>query len=112
MNDYSNKFLGKIVTVSMDRPLHTKHPKHGFVYELNYGYIKGVMAPDGEELDAYVMQVDGPYDEFTGRCVAIIHRTDDNDDKLIVVPDGQNVSDEEIIKSTYFQEQFFKSVII
>ncbi len=112
MNNYATKFLGKTVTVTMDRPLHTKHPKHGFVYELNYGYIKGVMAPDGEELDAYVMGIDMPCDKFVGRCIAIIHRTDDDDDKLIVVPEGMEVSDEDIIKKTHFQEQYFKSIII
>lgn len=92
----TKQYLNKIVTVKMDRPLGTKHPKHGFVYETNYGYIPGTMSGDGEELDAYVLCVDEPIDEFTGRCIAIIHRTDDDDDKLVVVPDGFDLADETI----------------
>jgi inorganic pyrophosphatase len=96
----------------MDRSLGTKHPKHGFVYEVNYGYIPGTVSGDGEELDAYVLGVDEPLDEFTGRCIAIIHRTDDDDDKLIVVPDGLDLPDEDIERDTAFQEKWFKHIIV
>jgi len=108
----ANDFLGKIVTVKMDRPLGTKHPKHGFIYPVNYGFIPNTVSGDGEELDAYVLGPDIPLDTFTGRCTAIIHRTDDDDDKLIVVPDGQKPTDTEIEKQTKFQEQWFKHIII
>ena len=108
----NNKYIGQIVHVKMDRPLGTKHPKHGFLYEVNYGYIPNTISGDGEELDAYVLGVDKPLDEFDGRVIAIIHRTNDNDDKLVVVPDGMEFSDEEIIKLTNFQEQWFESVIV
>ena len=30
---------GKEVEVKIDRQLGTNHPKHGFVYEVNYGYF-------------------------------------------------------------------------
>ncbi len=30
----ARKQLGKVVEVTMDRPLGTTHPKHGFVYEV------------------------------------------------------------------------------
>ena len=109
---YSKKFLNKIVKVKMDRPMGSKHPKHGFIYPLNYGYIPDTEAPDGEELDAYVLGVFEPRDEFEGRCIAIIHRTDDDDDKLVVVRDGQNYSDEQIKALMEFQERFFKSEIL
>ena len=108
----SKNFLGKMVNVQMDRPLGTKHPKFGFVYEVNYGFVPNTVSGDGEELDAYVLEVDTPLKTFNGRCVAIIHRTDDNDDKLIVVPDGKNVSDERIETKTAFQEKWFKHTII
>ena len=106
-------YLGKIVQVTMDRPLGSKHPKHGFKYEVNYGYIPDTQAPDGEEIDAYVLGVDGAIEKFEGKCVAVIHRTNDDDDKLVVIPKDMNdISDDEIIKQTKFQEQFFKMVII
>lgn len=104
-------FLNQIVKVKIDRPLGSKHDKFDMIYELNYGFVSGTLSPDGEELDAYVLGVDEPIKEFTGRCVAIIHRTNDNDDKLVVVPDGFEISDEEIRTQTNFQEKWFKSVI-
>jgi inorganic pyrophosphatase len=106
------QFLNKKVTVKMDRPLGSKHPNWDFKYELNYGYIPDTNAPDGSEVDAYVLGVDKPLDEFVGTCIAVINRKNDDDDKLIVVPDGQTFTDEQIIKLTNFQEQYFKSKII
>lgn len=105
-------FLGKAVTVIMDRPLGSKHPKHGFVYEVNYGYIPDTKSPDGEELDAYYLGIDKPVEKADGVCVAVIHRTDDDDDKLVVVPQGTNIGDEEIEKLVEFQEKWFKHIII
>jgi len=103
----STEYLGKAVNIKIDRQLGSKHPKHDFVYELNYGFVPNTVAPDGEELDAYVLGVEEPVQTFTGRCIAIIHRTNDDDDKLIVVPEGKDFSDEEIRALTHFQERFF-----
>lgn len=78
--------IGKIVTVTVDRAMGTYHPKHPDIYyPTNYGYIKGIMAPDGEEQDAYILGVDEPVEEFTGRVIAIIHRKDDVEDRKSVV---------------------------
>lgn len=108
----SYSYIGKIVNVKIDRKINTPHPKHGFMYEVNYGYIPNTVSGDNEELDAYVLGIDEKIDAFIGRCIAVINRLDDDDDKLIVVPDGMNFTDEEIINKTYFQEKFFKSQII
>ncbi len=88
------------------------HPKHGFVYEVNYGFIKGIIAPDGEELDAYFLGTDVPLKEEKGIVIAIAHREDNDDDKLIVVPEGINFTDEEILTQINFQEKWFKTVIV
>ena len=108
----ANSFLGKKVKVVIDRPLGSKHPNHDFVYEVNYGYIPDTRSPDGEELDAYFLGVDEPIKKMEGVCIAVIHRIDDDDDKLIVVPEGVEISDEEIEKQTHFQEQWFKHEIV
>ena len=105
------EYLGEKVEVIMDRPLGTKHPKWGFVYEVNYGYIPNTKAPDGEEIDAYVLGVDEPLKKFKGKVIAIIHRLDDDDDKLIV-SEGKDFTDKEILEKTAFQEKFFKPVIV
>lgn len=104
-------YLNQIVTVKMDRPLGAKHPKHGFIYPVNYGYIPNTVSGDGEELDAYVLGEHKPLDTFSGRVIAIIHRTNDNDDKLVVMQDGRNYTDEQIRALTEFQEQYFESEI-
>lgn len=108
----SKDFLGKIVQVKIDRQMGSKHPKHGFVYPVNYGYIPDTISGDGEELDCYILGVFDPVETFEGKCIAIIHRTNDNDDKLIIVPEGRDFSDSEIRVLTEFQERFFESVII
>ena len=109
----TKSFLGKIVEVKIDRAKGSKHPKHSFEYEVNYGYIPNTHAPDGEEIDAYVLGVNEAIESFTGKCVAVIHRTNDDDDKLVIIPkDIIDISDEEIREQTNFQEKFFKSVII
>lgn len=101
-----------IVTVIIDRPLGNCHPKHpDLYYPVNYGYIPGIMAPDGEEQDAYVLGVRDPIAEFTGRIIAVIHREDDIEDKWVAAPEGMTFTVEEIRKLTLFQEQYFKSDI-
>lgn len=110
--DKGEDFLGKIVNVKMDRPLGSLHPKHGFVYEVNYGYVEGTVSGDGEELDAYVLGEHKPLETFSGRVIAVIHRTDDDDDKLVVMQDGKNYTDDQIEVLTEFQEQFFKHIIL
>ena len=108
----AKEFIGKIVEVEMDRPLGTRHPKHGFMYCVNYGYIPGTISGDGEELDAYLIGVFEPVKSYIGKCIAVIHRINDDDDKLVVVPEGKNYTDEEIRVLTEFQERFFESEII
>lgn len=105
-------FLEKNVRVVIDHPLGSRHPEHGFIYLLNYGFVPGTQAPDGEELDAYVLGVFEPLAEFEGRCIAVIHRLDDDDDKLVLAPSGKVYSDEQIRALIEFQERFFVSEII
>jgi len=109
----ARSYLRKDVKVIIDRPLGSKHPKHGFEYKTNYGYIPGTLAPDGEELDAYYLGVNKPINEATGKCVAIVHRLDDDDDKLVIVPPkSEQITDKEITEAVHFQEQWFKHEIL
>ena len=104
--------LGKTVTVIIDRPMGTCHPKHKDIfYPVNYGYIPGIIAGDGEEQDAYVLGVNEPLQEFTGVVTAIIHRIDDVEDKWVVAPEGVKFSKEEIWEQVKFQEKYFKAEI-
>ncbi len=105
-------FLGKKVHVVMDRPMGSKHPKWNFIYSLNYGYIPNTISGDGEELDAYILGIFEPLKEFNGKCIAAIHRLNDDDDKLIIVPEGKVYSKEQIDALVEFQERFFEYEII
>lgn len=105
-------FLGEKVDVKIDRPLGSKHPKHDFIYEVNYGYVEGIIAPDGKNLDVYYLGIETPIKESSGTCIAIIHRKNDDDDKLVVVPYGVELTNEEIMRKVYFQEQWFDSEVI
>lgn len=106
------KYLGKIVTVKIDRKIGSKHPKYDFIYPINYGYLENTISGDGKEIDAYILGINKPIHEFTGRCIAIIHRKDDNEDKLVVVSEFKEYSKEEIRKIIDFQEKYFDIEII
>ena len=108
----NNEYLEKEIKIRIDRQFGSKHPKHGFIYPVNYGFVPNTISGDGEELDVYLLGVFKPVEEYVGECIAIIHRTNDNDDKLVVVPKGKNYSDEAIDALTEFQEQYFEHVII
>ena len=105
-------FLDKIIEAKIDRPLGSKHPKHGFIYPVNYGYIPNTISDDNEEIDCYVLGIYEPLENFKGKCIAIIHRLNDNDDKLVLVPENKTFSNNQIKALTEFQEQYFKSEII
>lgn len=108
----SYNYIGSTIQVKIDRPLNSKHPKYGFVYPVNYGFVPNTVSGDGEELDCYVLGMNKPIEHFEGRCIAVIHRIKDDDDKLVVIPEGETYTDEEIRKLTNFQEQYFESEII
>ena len=105
-------YIGKNLEIKIDRPYGTKHPTHGFIYPVNYGYVPNTVSGDGEELDAYLLGVFEPVDEYQGTCIAIIHRTNDNDDKLVVVPENKEYTDDQIEALTEFQEQYFEHKIL
>ncbi len=107
----TKEFIGKAVEVKIDRQIGYKKEKYNMIYPINYGFIPETISGDGEELDAYVLGVFEPIESFKGRVIAIIHRTNDDDDKLIVT-DGRNYTDDQIRALTEFQERFFESIII
>lgn len=107
------EYLNKIIEAKIDRPIgssHLKYPDH--IYLVNYGYIPNTVSGDGKELDCYVLGEYKPLSEFKGKCIAIIHRLNDDDDKLILAPENKNFTNAEIRLLTDFQERFYKSEII
>ena len=107
------ELLGNDVRAIIDRPIGSHHPEyHDLVYALNYGYIPGVKSPDGEDVDVYIMGIDYPITEFTGKVIALIHRNNDIEDKLVLAPSGKAFTKEEIIAATDFVERYFDITVI
>lgn len=107
------QYLGQTVTVTIDRPLGSTHPKYpDMVYPINYGYVPGIFAGDGAEQDVYVLGVDVPLTTFTGVVIAVIRRENDVEDKWVAAPEDMRFSADEIANAVHFQEQFFRSRII
>ena len=99
--------LGELIKIKIDRPMGSKHPKHVFIYPVNYGFVPGVIGGDGEELDAYLLGVFEPVTEYEGRLIAVIYRENDNEEKIVVAPKAYTA--EQIRALTEFQERWFKS---
>ena len=104
-------YLGKIVTIGIDRPIGYVHHKgeKTLVYPINYGYIPDVLGGDGEELDVFLLGVDHPVDTYTGRIIGIVYRADDVEDKLVMAPEGKDFTVAEIEAAVEFQEKYYHS---
>ena len=111
--DLVKSFLGKIVEIKTDRPLGYVKKGKGYVmtYPVNYGYIPGVIGGDGEELDVYLLGVNEPVTEYTAKVIAIAHRHNDNEDKLIAAPEGISFTKDQIAEQIHFQEQYYDTVL-
>ena len=104
------QYLEKKVHVEVDRPIGYRHGT--IVYPINYGYLPGIPGGDGEEQDTYILGVNTPVKEFDGRVIAVILRSDDVEDKLVVAPNGSTYSKNQIAEAVQFQEQYFNSCIL
>ena len=101
--------MGKAVHVVVDRPIGYRHGD--IVYPINYGYIPGVIAGDGESQDAYILGVADPIAEFDGQVIGAICRKNDCEDKLVVAPAGSRYHQGQIMEAVQFQEQYFESTV-
>ena len=107
-----NNMIGEIVKVKVDRPLgsfHPDYPEH--IYPINYGYVEGIIASDGEEQDVYILGVNEVVDEYEGEVIAVIKREDDIEEKWVVAPIGIKFTVEQIEEAVRFQEKYFKTHI-
>ena len=104
------QWLGKTVHVEVDRPIGYQHSD--ILYPVNYGFLPGTLAGDGEAQDAYILGVSQPVDAFDGRVIGIIIRNDDVEDKLVVAPEGMRFHQGQIANAVHFQEQYFDSHVL
>lgn len=106
-------YLRKKVQIEIDRPIGYVHHKkeYSLVYPINYGYIPGVLGGDGEELDVYLLGVDRAVSKYECRVIAIVHRENDIEDKLVAAPDGVSFTSREIAKAISFQEKYYITTV-
>ena len=107
-------YLGKTVTIEIDRPIGYVHHKgeKTLVYPINYGFIPDVLGGDGEELDVFLVGVESPVSSFTGKIIGIVYRADDIEDKLIMAPEGMTFTAEEMAGAVHFQEKYYDTTIV
>ena len=103
------EWMGRKVRVIVDRPIGYRHGD--LVYPLNYGYLPGVIAGDGEEQDCYVLGIAEPLEAFEGVVIGAVRRSDDCEDKLVAAPYGMEFHQGEIREAVAFQEQYFHSTV-
>ncbi len=112
-DDLAKDVIGRMVTGTIDRPIGSRHPRYpDMVYPVNYGYVDGVIAGDGENQDAYVLGTSEPIESFEGKVIAVYHRLDDVEDKWVVSLDCSDYADEEILRAIRFQEQYFEGELL
>ncbi len=106
-------FLGKTVTVVIDRPIGFHHMTKGIHldYTVNYGYLPGITGGDGEEQDVYILGTEEPLETFTGPIIGVVRRADDNEDKFVAAPEGMVFTAAEIAEKIHFVEKYFESTI-
>ena len=106
-------YLGKTVSVVIDRPVGFHHVTKGIHldYTINYGFLPGVTGGDGEEQDVYILGVSEPLETFTGRIIGVVRRKDDNEDKFIAAPEGMTVTAKQMEREIFFVEQYFDSTV-
>jgi len=103
------EMMGKMVQVIVDRPIGYRHGD--IVYPINYGYIPGIIAGDGEPQDAYILGITEPLSAFDGVVIGAVRRKNDVEDKLVVAPAGVVFHQGQIAEAVQFQEQFFDTSI-
>lgn len=106
-------YLGKRVTVEVDRPIGFHHVTKGIHldYNVNYGYLPDIKGGDGEEQDVYILGVTEPIQTFTGPIIAVVRRSDDNEDKFVAAPEGMSFTKDQIAREIHFVEKYFDSTI-
>ena len=106
------EWIGRTVDVIIDRPAGSAHPRWGWIYPINYGYVPGTTAGDGEEIDVYLLDVREPLERCTATIIGCVLRADDVEFKLIGVRDGGAWSAAAISEAVAFQERFFSSRVM
>ena len=111
--DMLKTMIDKDVKVYIDSALENKHNRNdNSIYSVKYGYIKEIKSLDGDYQKAYVIGANKEIDEFYGKVIGIINRTDTKEFKLIVIDKNSLFSDIEIENIVSSEEKRYKYKLI
>ena len=110
---YNSEFwnaLDKLVTNSeivIDRPKGTAHPKYpGFIYQVDYGYLKDTSSMDGAGIDVWVGSKGKIVDAIM--CIVDLMKKD-SEIKILI---GCTAEEKAIIYETHNESRFMKGVLV
>ena len=89
-------YLGKTMSIQIDDPIGLNHD---LVYPINYGHLKQ------KNIGVYLLGVDTPKNEYTGKIIAIIYHVDDHEIQFVMAPKDIIFTQKEIAEQIQFKEQ-------
>lgn len=54
-----SEYLNKNIKVTIDRKMGSNHPKYGFIYPVNYGFVPNTISGDGTDSEFLLQDPDG-----------------------------------------------------
>ena len=93
--------------IVIERPKGTAHPKYpNFIYQIDYGYLKGTSSMDSEGIDVWVGSGERKIDAIM--CTVDLLKTD-SEIKLLI---GCTEEEKAIVYKTHNETQFMKGILI
>lgn len=93
--------------IVIDRPKGTAHPKYpDFIYQVDYGYLKGTCSMDGEGIDVYVGSGDKKIDAIM--CIVDLMKKD-SEIKILI---GCTEEEKSIVYAVHNETPFMKGILI
>lgn len=93
--------------IVVDRPKGSRHPRHGFVYPLDYGYLKGTSSMDGEGVDLWLGSLPGA--PLVGMIVAVDLAKRDSEIKLLLGLTGEEI---ETVRALHNESDCMKGLLV
>lgn len=106
-------YLGKNVTVIVDRPYGSLDLRSDGEMTCNCGYVQQpVTMEDNDDIEARIVGIYEPRESFTGTVIGIIYHKEDSHMHLIVAPPAWTINRNEIITQIGMVEQYYHTRMI
>lgn len=108
-NDFWNALdeLVKNSEIVIDRPKGTAHPRYPkFIYEVDYGYLKGTSSMDAGGIDVWIGTAEKKIDAII--CTVDLMKQD-SEIKILI---GCTEEEKEIVYKTHNESEYMKGILI